>query len=317
MQNKSSDKKTIAIVGATGWLGTHVVKELADRDYTIYSLARLTSTTEPISNYCKIIYGDVTDPYSLEGLFTEQVDCVISCLGLENLALYESDMDRVLKDGTLAVFNWAKKKHVKQFIMVAGGMHKTKDGTIDSSLIHNKVREKAIRIIKQECVRSGLKYTIIDPSVFFKDAEMLFKMVGKSKGRLALIGRGWDVKCNPISGNDLAKFICDSIGKPELLNKRVSVGGPTTMTLKELISKAAFFQNKTIKFHKLPVLASKVAIHAIGLTTVLSPKLMGLYRFLQFILIVSVDPTGDLSGDSYGEKSIDGYYKNISKTQHN
>jgi dihydroflavonol-4-reductase len=56
----------LLITGATGFLGRSLVRELAGRGHTLFSLIRPTSATEAISDYVAgVTRGDITDPLAV------------------------------------------------------------------------------------------------------------------------------------------------------------------------------------------------------------------------------------------------------------
>ena len=72
--------------------------------------------------------------------------------------------------------------------------------------------------------------TVLEASMFFKDADRMFRSIGKSGKQMMVGSAAFGVRCNPISGADLAARICDSLDRPEEANRRIRVGGPQLMT---------------------------------------------------------------------------------------
>jgi divinyl chlorophyllide a 8-vinyl-reductase len=84
---------------------------------------------------------------------------------------------------------------------------------------HAKLRFEA------ELAASGIGYTIIRPTAFFKS---LSGQIGRVKaGKPFLIfGDGNLTRCKPISDGDLARFIASAIDNPEMAGKILPIGGP-------------------------------------------------------------------------------------------
>lgn len=72
---------------------------------------------------------------------------------------------------------------------------------------------------------SGISYTIIRPTAFFKSLSGQVKRVKAGK-RFLIFGDGELTRCKPISDDDLARFIAGCIDNPEALGKILPVGGP-------------------------------------------------------------------------------------------
>lgn len=70
---------TVAVVGATGGIGRHVVKRALDAGFAVRGLARRPDGVTP-ANGLEVVGGDVRDPGALARL-VDGVDAVVSCLG--------------------------------------------------------------------------------------------------------------------------------------------------------------------------------------------------------------------------------------------
>ncbi|MFM7404902.1 MAG: NAD(P)H-binding protein, partial [Erythrobacter sp.] len=89
---------------------------------------------------------------------------------------------------------------------------------------------------------SGIGYTIIRPTAFFKSLSGQVKRVKAGKPFL-IFGDGELTRCKPISDDDLARFITGCIDNPEALGRILPIGGPgPAISLREqgeLLFKAA------------------------------------------------------------------------------
>jgi divinyl chlorophyllide a 8-vinyl-reductase len=72
---------------------------------------------------------------------------------------------------------------------------------------------------------SGLKYSIVRPTAYFKSLTGQVKRVKQNRPFL-FFGDGTETACTPISKGDLAEFILDTIGEPASWNKVLPIGGP-------------------------------------------------------------------------------------------
>lgn len=72
--------KTILISGATGFLGSHLVKTFVLNDYKVIALKRLNSNTEKINNYLdSISIFNIEDRHEIVKLFEKnKIDVVIN-----------------------------------------------------------------------------------------------------------------------------------------------------------------------------------------------------------------------------------------------
>lgn len=85
--------------------------------------------------------------------------------------------------------------------------------------------QRAKLAFEAELVASGIGYTIIRPTAFFKSLSGQVKRVKAGKP-FVIFGDGELTRCKPISDSDLARFIVGAIGNAEMLNKIIPIGGP-------------------------------------------------------------------------------------------
>lgn len=115
---------TVAVIGATGFVGPHIVKELSDRGYHVKAVARNISAVAA-GDKVTAVSADVADVDGLAEIL-EGSDAVISAFnaGWTNPNLY----DDFLK-GAQNIEKAVEKSGVKRFIVVGGaGSLYTPDG---------------------------------------------------------------------------------------------------------------------------------------------------------------------------------------------
>ena len=107
--------KKIAVIGATGFVGTQVVKELANRGYFVNALARNTSKIEESENV-KAIAVDVYNTSELAEILKGN-DAVISTFnpGWTNPNIFEDFLK-----GAESIEKAVEESGVKRFIVVGG-----------------------------------------------------------------------------------------------------------------------------------------------------------------------------------------------------
>ena len=107
--------KKIAVIGATGFVGTQVVKELANRGYFVNALARNTSKIEESENI-KAVTVDVYNTSELSEILKGN-DAVISAFnpGWTNPNIFEDFLK-----GAESIEKAVEESGVKRFITVGG-----------------------------------------------------------------------------------------------------------------------------------------------------------------------------------------------------
>lgn len=213
--------KRVFMLGATGTIGRATLQKLLDQGYKVTCFLR--RKTEAKSNSDMIFehplvtlrYGDVTDVSSLsdDGFGHENFDIVISCLASRTGA--PSDAWAIDYQAHHHLLDAAKKSGVRHFILL-------------SALCVQKPRlefQYAKLKFEQELIASGLIYSIIRPTAFFKSLSGQVERVKAGKPFL-IFGDGRVTTCKPISDRDLAAFIVTSLSDENHWNKILPIGGP-------------------------------------------------------------------------------------------
>lgn len=228
--------KRVLVAGATGYLGTYLVKELKKRGYWVRVLVRTEQQKDKMKLADDVFVGQIIQPQTLKGI-ADSMDVVFSTVGItrqkEGLTYWDVDYQ-----GNVNLLQEAISSTVSQFLYV-------------SAINGDKFRHLKIFEAKEgfvdELKKSNLDYTVIRPNGFFSDMLDFLNMA--KSGRAYLFGKG-DQLINPIAGSDLASF-CVSLLEQKQANE-VSVGGPDVFTLKEIANLALDSWNKKRKITFLP-----------------------------------------------------------------
>lgn len=225
----------ILLVGATGYLGLHLVKQLLQANCNFIALARNKSKllNSGVAEE-RIIEAQVTDPSSLTGV-CNNIDMVISCLGItrQRDGLTYQDVDY---QANMNLLLEAEKAAVSKFIYVSAF----------NAQKYNQVRMLCAkeRFSQRLLASDKLLPCIIRPNGFFSDLEEIYHMA--TKGKVYLFGRG-AMRMNPIHGEDLAKYCIAAMTQQQC---ELDIGGPETLSVYQLAQLA--FQAQ----HKQPVIVT-------------------------------------------------------------
>ena len=253
--------KKIIVAGSTGYLGSHLVKELQSQKIPFQAIARNEKRLlEEGLGTEQIIKAEVTDPSTLSGNF-QGADVLISTVGItrQKDGLTYMDVDY---QANMNLLNETKKAGIKKFIYVS---------VINGEKMRNlKIMEAKEKFV-DELKRSGLDYLIVRPNGFFSDMKDFLDMA--QKGKVYLFGNG-EYKLNPIHGADLAKAIVESLDTNQ---HEIIVGGPDILTQNEIAVLALKTWMRPIKIVHLPDWIRKLTIQTMKLFT--SSKTYGPIEF--------------------------------------
>ncbi|QIK73421.1 NAD(P)H-binding protein [Propioniciclava coleopterorum] len=213
---------SVVVVGASGYLGRHLVAEFAARGDRVCAVVRDRRRAEaPGAHGAPALAGlpvrwrevDVADPAAPLGLAPG--DRVVSALGVtrQKATPWEIDLR-----ANLRVLDAAERAGASSFSYVGAlGM----DARTSDLLRAKATFAAALR-------RADLTGHVIDPSGYFSDLGWFVDMA--RRGRVLLVGDG-SARLNPIHGADLAAFIADRVAGPA---GRWEVGGPDTLSYREI-----------------------------------------------------------------------------------
>ncbi|MGY6638373.1 MAG: NAD(P)H-binding protein [Erythrobacter sp.] len=207
----------VIVAGASGTIGRAVVQELGARGVAVTALMRPgKARPAPLAELAaaRPVMVNLGDARGLAAVFAEaQPQAVISCIASRSGA--PKDADLVDRQHNLALLAAAKQAGVQQFVLLSAIC-------VQKPLLafqHAKLAFEA------ELRGSGMDYTIVRPTAFFKSLSGQVKRVKAGKPFL-IFGNGELTRCKPISDADLARFIADCLVDPARRNAILPIGGP-------------------------------------------------------------------------------------------
>ena len=221
------NKGTIFIVGGTGFVGTEILKELLNLNYSVKLLARNTHKIEPANNL-EIIEGDIFNYKHWE----DRIDGSLAIINLIGIIRENKNknitFNKLHVEATEIITDLAIKHNVKRYIHMSAN-------SASSTEISNYFETKYIaeNIVKSK----DLVWTIFQPSLIFgrddKSINMFIKNIKKIR-IFPVFGNG-NYKLQPVSVSDVAKAFTKSITNIDCLNCSFELGGTVVYTYNELI----------------------------------------------------------------------------------
>jgi divinyl chlorophyllide a 8-vinyl-reductase len=208
-----SSSRRVLVLGATGTIGRATVRALVAHGIDVVCFVRPRPGVDaPAAGDgsgdiarmfpgAQVRFGDVTDPASLarDGLCEERFDAVVSCLASRTGA--PADSWAVDYRANLAALEAARAAGVAQFVLLSAIC-------VQKPLL---AFQQAKRAFEAELMASGLTYSIVRPTAFFKSLSGQIERVRRGKPFL-VFGDGELTACKPISDDDLGRFISGCIG---------------------------------------------------------------------------------------------------------
>ena len=251
------------MLGATGTIGRAAVRALVGRGHEVVCFVRPRAGVEGrlapgdsarLLAGATVRVGEACDAASLsrEGLRGERFDVLLSCLASRTGAPRDAwAIDHRAHVQALAA---ARAAGVAQVVQL-------------SALCVQKPRlafQQAKRAFEQELVDSGLNYSIVRPTAFFKSLSGQVDRVRRGKPFL-LFGDGTLTACKPISDQDLGEYLAGCLDDPARHRRVLPIGGPgPAITPRQQGEKLFEMLGRPARFKRVPVALLDAVIAVLG-----------------------------------------------------
>ncbi|QLF69268.1 NAD(P)H-binding protein [Peteryoungia desertarenae] len=312
--------KRVCVVGATGTIGRATVSALVRHGHDVVCLLRsntangaavsgnsLYSSLDGVST--QIVDFDNSRSLAEDGFSGRRLDAVISCM---------ASRTGTPKDA------WAVDYHAQSRVLQAAKQAGVGHFVLLSAICVQKPLlefQKAKLAFEAELIRSGLRYSIVRPTAFFKSLSGQIERVRQGKAFL-LFGNGMLTACKPISDRDLANYLTDCLENEERWDRILPIGGPGDAITPREQGEALFsLMGRTPKFRSVPIAMLDVIIGGLGALGRIAPKLsakaelarIGRYYATESMLVL--DPKTGLYDEaatpSTGQDTLFDFYRSV------
>ena len=217
----------VLVAGATGVLGSEIVRRLLARGEKVRAMVRSTSNPEAVERLrtagAETIVGDLKDPTSLRPA-CEGVDAVITGVTSVTTAREGDSFDATDGEGNKALIDAARKSGVRKFVFVSFNADYSPDCPL----------ARAKRSAEEHLKKSGLDYTILHPSLFFESwlGPMLF--ADPAAGTARIYGSGHH-KMRYIAVADVAELAVQALTSSAASRATIPFGGPDEISQQDAV----------------------------------------------------------------------------------
>ncbi len=248
-------RRRVLMLGATGAIGMATVRALVAAGHEMVCLVRPGRERSPdMFAGAETRFGDAIDADVLArvGLRSERFDAVVSCMASRTGAPKDAwAVDHLAHSHALKA---AKAAGVTKFVLL-------------SAICVQKPQlefQKAKLAFEQELVASGLDYSIVRATAFFKSLSGQIARVQRGKPFL-MFGDGKLTACKPISDDDLGRYLADCVSDPARSNRVLPIGGPgPAITPREQGEKLFALLGREPRFSRAPVAMLDAIIAALS-----------------------------------------------------
>ncbi len=312
--------RRVFVIGATGTIGQATVRALLQRGHQVVCFVRpragvrgalAADASRQLLQGATVRFGAVTDPAALarDGLCGEHFDVLVSCLASRTGA--PKDAWAVDHQAHVHALEAARAAGVTQVVLLSAIC-------VQKPLL---AFQHAKLAFERYLLESGLTYSIVRPTAFFKSLSGQIERVRRGKPFL-LFGDGRLTACKPISDRDLGDYLADCLDQPDRQNRILPIGGPgPAITSREQGDKLFALLGRPPKFSHVPVALLDVIIAVLGTLGRLIPTLaekaelarIGRYYATESMLVLNPQ-TGQYDADatpSTGTETLFDFYADL------
>jgi divinyl chlorophyllide a 8-vinyl-reductase len=310
--------KRVMVLGATGTIGQATVRALVQRGHDVVCFVRdreqtkgvTTPVRSPLIHGATVRFGTVTDAGSLarDGFKNEKFDALVSCLASRTGTPKDAwAIDHRAHVEALAVAKAAGIAHM--VLLSAICVQKPMLAFQHAKLAFEKV-----------LIDSGVTYSIVRPTAFFKSLSGQIDRVKKGKSFL-LFGDGTLTACKPISDDDLGHYLAACLELESRHNRVLPIGGPGhAITPKQQGEHLFALLGRKPNFNQVPVALLDTIIWTLGTFGRVVPSLAGkaelarIGRYYATESMLVLDPmTGRYDADATPSTGSDTLYDHYAR----
>lgn len=241
---KNSTTSKILVVGATGFLGMEICRQLIATNKNVSGLVRKTAAEEKVSALrqlgVQLVEGDLKDRSSIKKVL-QGITTVISTASSTFSRQDGDSIQSVDNEGQATLADEAIAAGIQQFIYISF-----------PSMPGDFPLQNAKRRVEKKLISSNTSYTILQPT-FFVEA-WLSPAVGFDfpNAKATIYGEGKN-KISWITIQDVAAFAVASVDNPAAKNKTVELGGPDALSPLEVVALFEKAGGKKFELQHVPV----------------------------------------------------------------
>ncbi|MFB6217996.1 MAG: complex I NDUFA9 subunit family protein [Halobacteriaceae archaeon] len=288
----------VLVTGGTGFIGTHLCRELADRGHDVTALSR-TPDGADLPDGVATATGDVTAYDSIEAHF-EGRDAVVNLVALSPLFKPKGGDERHFEvhfKGTQNVVAAAEEHGVRKLVQMSG-VHADPDAP--TAYLAAKGRaEQAVR-------DADLAWTVLRPTVVFGDGDEFQGFVKLLTTPVVTALPGADTPYQLLWVGDLVAMVAEALDGAHD-GETYELGGPEELTLAEITRLVYRAEGKSVTVIPVPL-----PLAGVGLTLAdplpFVPFGRDQYRSLRdFELVVAENDAGALDVETDEMRTFGGY----------
>jgi NADH dehydrogenase len=246
----------VLIVGGSGFVGTHLTRELVERDHEVTVLAR-TPEEADLPSEVETFAGDVTDRESIAGAFEEQ-DAVVNLVALSPLFQPPRGVshESVHLGGTENVVAAMESAGVSRLVQMSA-----LGADPDGETAYIRAKGKAEEVVRN----ASLDWTLIRPSVVFGDSGEFVGFTRKlTTPYVTGLPGGGKTRFQPIWVGDLVAMLAECAEDDAHVGNAYELAGPEVLTMADVAKLSYRADGKSLLVLPVPMVLAGVGLTLLG-----------------------------------------------------
>ncbi len=249
---------TVLVTGATGFVGSHLVRALVEEGHDVRAMTRRPDDYEGEG---EPVEGDVFAPETLKPALR---DVDVAYYLVHSL----DDKDFVRKDAEAAsAFGQAAADAGVRQIIYLGGLG------VDGTDLSPHLRSR--RQVEQLLGEAGVPVTVLRAAIVVGHGGISWEITRQLVKNLpAMVAPQWvGTKTQPIALQDVVRYLVGVLDNDEAMGRVFEVGGPEVLTYRDMLRRASKIQNgRDVPIVVVPVLTPQLSSQWLAFVTDVDAK---------------------------------------------
>jgi uncharacterized protein YbjT (DUF2867 family) len=244
--------QTVLVTGASGFVGSHLCRELTEAGHRVRAMTRNPDT---YSGAGEPVYGDVADPESLRTALDGTQAAYYLVHSLESADFEDKDAEAARNFGQAAADAGLEQ------IVYLGGLG-VDDGELSAHLRSRRQVEKLLP-------EAGVPVTVLRAAVVIGHGGISWEITRQLVNHLPMmLTPAWvNTRTQPIALTDVLRYLVGVLGLPEARGRTFEIGGPDVLRYIDMMQRAAAVQGKRLPNISVPLLTPHLSSLWLSLVT--------------------------------------------------
>ncbi|HDS00956.1 MAG TPA: SDR family oxidoreductase [candidate division Zixibacteria bacterium] len=256
----------ILVIGATGYVGRHLIPKLTQRGHHVRALVR-DKARAPIDVWgddVELVEADVLKPETLPQALK---DIEVVFYLVHSMSAGTDKFEKLDKKAAENTSRACKDAGVHRIIYL-GGLGSRED---EKQSTHLRSRHEVGNILRE----SGILVTEFRAAILIGTESFSFEMIHHLVNRLpVMVSPRWvQIKTQPIATGDALRYFVECLDKPESVGKIIDIGGPDVLSYYDMMMMVARVLRLRRFILRVPVLTPRLSSYWIRLVTPLSVQM--------------------------------------------